>query len=61
MYLGKMFMSKHHKSQFDMNLTVVLKSTQKLLFISNSFDKIRKMVTKNQQIKEIVYSFLFLL
>jgi len=43
-----------------MNMTVVLKSTQNLLFISNDFDNIRKMVTKNQQIK-IIYSFLFLL
>jgi len=32
---------------------VVLKSTQKLLLISNLFDKIRTMVTNKQQIKII--------
>jgi len=42
----KNFAPKHRKSQFDINLTVVFKSTQKLLFIRNFFDKICKMVTK---------------
>jgi len=54
---GKQFESKHCKSQIDMNLTIVCKSTQKLLFISNFFDKIPKMVSKNQQIK-IIYSYI---
>ena len=44
---------------FDMNLTVVLKSTPKILFINNFFDKNRKVVTKNQQIKKIIYSFFY--
>jgi len=48
---GKYFASKHRKSQFDMNMSVVLKSTQKLLFISNFLDNTRKMVAKNQEEK----------
>jgi len=53
MYVGKIFASKHLKSQFDKNLTVALKSTQKLIFIySNFFDKIRKMVTKKSTNKK---------
>jgi len=31
----KCFASKHRKSQFDMNMTVVLKSTKTILIISN--------------------------
>jgi len=54
MYLGNFFASKH---RFGKNLTVVLKSTQQLLFISNFFDKIRKMVTKKTTNKNNIQFF----
>ena len=56
---GEKITSKRRKSQFDINMTVVLKSTQQLVLISNFFDNICKMVKKNLHIK-IIYSFLFL-
>jgi len=38
------FASKQRKFRFDMNVTVIRKSTINVLFISICFDKIRKMV-----------------